>query len=291
MWKYLIAIQEWLSPSIGGGGDNGGNQSTTTTVTPWAGVQPSITNYLNRAESIYKTPFQFNQGDTIAPFSPEQQYALSGTTQRALQGSPNNLAAQGNNFGTLTGQYMSPDSNPWLKANVDTALDDVQTRVNSQFNNNNFGSSAHQETLARNLGQTAAGLYGDNYQQERGRQMQASALAPSLAETDYRDMQALAGVGDTRRGLAQDYLNQANSTVNSYYGYPQQKLDNFGRAVQTGMGVGSNSTSTSPNPYQSNPIAGAIGGGLAGYSLGSQIGSIGGPWGAVGGAVLGGLLG
>jgi hypothetical protein len=174
---------------------------------------------------------------------------------------------------------------------VDTALGDVQSRVNSQFNNNNFGSSAHQETLTRNLGQVASGMYGDNYQQERGRQLQASALAPTLAETDYRDLQALASVGDTRRGLAQDYLNQANGLFGNYVGYPQQQLDNYGRAVGVGMGVGSNQSTSSPNPYQSNPIAGAIGGGLAGYSLGSQIGSIGGPWGAVGGALLGGLLG
>ena len=281
---------------MGGGGKGGGGgstQSQTTTVTPWSGVQPYITNYLSRAQGVSNTPFQFNQGDQIAPLSPEQQYGLSGTTQRAIQGSPNNLAAQGNNFGTLTGQYMSPDSNPWLKQTVDQALGDVQSRVNSQFNNNNFGSSAHQETLTRNLGDTAANLYGNNYQQERGRQLQASALAPTLAETDYRDLQALTGVGDVRRGLAQDYLNQANGLFNNYTGYPQQQLDNYGRAVQLGMGGGSTSTSSAPNPYQSNPIAGAIGGGLTGYGLASQFPGLGitGPWGAVGGAVLGGLRG
>jgi hypothetical protein len=278
---------------MGGGGKGGGGgskQTQTTTVTPWAGVQPYITDYLGRAQGQSNVPFQFNQGDQIAPLSPEQQYGLSGTTARAIQGSPNNLAAQGNNFNTLTGAYMSPDSNPWLKQNVDTALGDVQSRVNSQFNNNNFGSSAHQETLTRNLGQTAAGMYGSNYDQERGRQMQASALAPTLAETDYRDLQALTGVGDVRRGLAQDYLNQANGLFNNATGYNQQQLDNYGRAVGLGMGVGSNQTSTSPNPYQSSPIAGAIGGGMAGYSLGPMLG-LGGPVSAGIGAVLGGLLG
>jgi hypothetical protein len=270
----------------GGGGDT---QSQTTSVTPWAGVQPYITNYLERASNQSRVPFQFNQGDQIAPLSPEQQYGLSGTTARAIQGSQNNLAAQGNNYNTLMGGYMSPDSNPWLKSTVDTALGDVQSRVNSQFNNNNFGSSAHQETLTRNLGQTANDIYSGNYQQERGRQMQASALAPTLAETDYRDLQALTGVGDVRRGLAQDYLNQTNGLFNNYTNYPQTQLDNFGRAVQLGMGGGSTSTSTAPNPYQSNPIAGAIGGGMAGYSLAPMLG-MGGGMGALVGAGLG-LLG
>ena len=277
--------------SLGGGG--GSEQSQTTTVTPWSGVQPYITDYLKQAQGQNKTPFQFNAGDQIAPFSPEQQYGLAGTTQRAIQGSPVNLAAQNNAYGTLQGDYMSPDSNPWLKQNVGQAMDDVQTRVNSQFNNSNFGGSAHQELMTRNLGSTAAGMYGDNYQQERGRQMQAQALAPGLAETDYRDMQALMGVGDVRRGLSQDYLNQANNLFTNNVQYPQQQLDAYGRAVGLGMGVGSNQTSTGPNPYQSSPIAGAIGGGLAGYGMASagQLGSITGPWGAVGGALLGGLFG
>ena len=278
---------------MGGGKGGGGGSSTqqqTTKVEPWSGVQPYITDYLRQAQSQNKTPFQFNAGDQIAPLSPEQQYGLAGTTQRAISGSPVNLAAQQNAYDTMTGGYMSPDSNPWLKQTVDTALGDVQSRVNSQFNNSNFGGSAHQELMTRNLGSTAAGMYGDNYQQERGRQMQAQALAPGLAETDYRDMQALMGVGDVRRGLSQDYLNQANSLFNQNVNYPQQQLDNYGRAVGLGMGVGSNQTSTAPNPYQSSPIAGAIGGGVAGYGLAPALG-FSGPVGAIGGALLGGLFG
>jgi hypothetical protein len=277
--------------SLGGGG--GQDVQQTTSVEPWSGVQPHITNYLKQAKNQFNTPFQFNQGDQISPLAPEQQYGLAGTTQRAIQGSPVNLAAQQNAYGTLQGDYMSPDSNPWLKQNVDTALGDVSSRINSQFNNPNFGGTAHQELMTRNLAQTAAGMYGDNYQQERGRQMQAQAMAPTLAETDYRDMQALMGVGDVRRGLSQDYLNQANNLFTNNVNYPQQQLDAYGRAVGLGMGVGSNQTSTGPNPYQSSPIAGAIGGGLAGYGMASagQLGSITGPWGAVGGALLGGLFG
>lgn len=268
--------------SKGGGG--GSKQSQNTTVTPWYGVQPYLKDYLRDSQTQANTPFQFNAGDQIAPFSPEQQYGLAATTQRAIQGSPVNMAAQNNAYGTLNGDYMSPDSNPWLRQNVDRALGDVQTRVNSQFNNSNFGGSVHQEVLGRSLGQTAAGMYGENYQQERGRQMQAQALAPGLAETDYRDMQALLGVGDARRGLSQDYLNQANGLFNQNVQYPQQQLDAYGRAIGVGMGVGSNQTTTGPNPNQSSPIAGAIGGAATGFSIG-------GTWGAAAGGILGGLFG
>lgn len=275
----------------GKGGGGGSTQSQTTRVEPWSGVQPYITDYLSRASAVSNRPFQYNPGDVISPLAPEQQYGLSATTQRAIQGSPVNLAAQTNAYNTLQGQYMSPESNPWLKQTVDTALGDVQSRVNSQFNRGaNFGGTAHQELLTRNLGQTAADIYGQNYQQERGRQLQTQALAPTLAETDYRDLQALTGVGDVRRGLSQDYLNLANQVYGNYLGYPQQQVDALGRAVQVGMGGGSTSTSTAPNPYQSNPIAGAIGGAATGYGLAPMLG-VSGPWGALGGAVLGGLLG
>lgn len=266
------------------GGGGGSSQTQSTTVTPWKGVQPHLTDYLKQSQTQQGTPFQFNAGDQIAPFSPEQQYGLAATTQRAIQGSPVNMAAQNNAYGTLQGDFMSPDSNPWLKQNVGRAMDDVQTRVNSQFNNANFGGTAHQEVLSRGLGETAAGMYGENYQQERGRQMQAQALAPGLAETDYRDMQALLGVGDARRGLSQDYLNQANGLFNQNVEYPQQQLDAYGRAIGLGMGVGSNQVSKSPNPNQSSPLAGAIGGAATGFSVG-------GPWGAAAGGILGGLFG
>jgi len=251
----------------GGGKGGGGDVESTTTNTPWAGVQPYITDYLKQAQGQNQTPFQFNEGDQIAPFSPEQQYGLGMTTQRAINGSPVMNAAQGNAYNTLQGNFISPDSNPWLKQNVDTALDDVTGRVNSQFGNNNFGGTAHQEVLGRNLSQTAGNMYGANYEQERGRQMSAMGMAPQMAESDYRDAQALLGVGDARQQLSQQYLDQANGLFNSNVQYPQQQLDRYGNAVSIGMGAGGTSTTSSPNPNQRSGIADLIGGGLSIASL------------------------
>lgn len=263
---------------MGGGG--GGQTQTVQKADPWTGVQPYLKDYLSQGQSQYNTPFKFNGGTQISPFSPEQQYGLAMTTQRAIQGSPVMNAAQGNAFDTLTGQYMNPDSNPWLKGTVDQALNDVTGRINSQFNNNNFGSSAHQELLSRSLGETAGNLYNQNYQQERARQQQMVGLSPTLAETDYRDAQALMGVGDARRGLAQDYLNQANTAYQNYLNYPQSQLDAYGNVIRTGMGAGGTTTTTGNDGYSANPIAGALGGAATGFSVG-------GPWGALIGAGLG----
>jgi len=245
----------------------GSKQTSTSSTTPWSGVQPYITDYLQKSQNAVNTPFQYNSADQIAPFSPEQQYGLSMQTQRAIQGSPVNAAAQGNITDTLNGAYLSPDSNPYLKANVDQALSDVTGRVNSQFGNANFGGSANQELLTRNLGATASGMYGQNYTTERGNQLQAAGMAPTLANTDYQDIQALQNVGAQRQGLSQQYLDQANNLFNANAGWGQQKLNNYGQAVGIGMGGGSNTTSTSPNPNQSNGLANLVGTGLSIYGM------------------------
>ena len=265
LWNWLPNLMGAFTfyKSPGGGGET---QQSTSSSEPWKGVQPYITDYLKRASTESNTPFQLNVGDQVAPFSPEQQYGLGMTTQRAINGSPLMNSAQGNAWDTINGKYMSPDSNPWLKENVNAAMNDVTGRVNSQFSNNNFGGSTNQEMLTRNLGDTAANLYGANYNNERTRQMTAMGMAPQMAETDYRDAQALLGVGDARQGLAQQYMNQANGLFDKYTAYPQQQVDNLGRAVSIGMGGGGTTTTTSPNPNQSNGIANLIGGGL---SLGS----------------------
>jgi hypothetical protein len=283
----MISLHNWL-PSLVESfmfykGGKGGGGSTTTSVQkadPWSGVQPYITDYLSRAQNVSNTPFQFNSGTQIAGFSPEQEQAMAMTTARAMSGSAVGNAAQQNATDTLNGDYLSPDSNPYLKGQWDQMAGDITSRVNSQFGGNNFGSSANQEMLTRNLTAGANDLYGNNYQQERQRQMTAQGMAPSLANMDYQDTQALAGVGDSRRQLSQDYLNQANTLYNNYINYPQQQLDNYGRAVSVGMGAGGTTTSTAPNPYQASPIAGALGGAATGYSLG-------GPWGAAAGGLLG----
>jgi len=245
----------------------GGSQTSTQKTEPWKGAQPYIKDYLQAGQQQFNTPFQYNPGDTVADFSPETQYGLAATTQRAINGSPVNLAAQNNAAMTLNGGFMSPDSNPWLKGAYDTAANDVTGRINSTFGNDNFGGTAHQETLQRGLGEVANTMYGGNYQQERGRQMSAMGMAPQLAETDYRDMQALLGVGDARRGLATEYMNAGNQLYQDFINDPQKKLDNYGNVVRTGMGGGSTTTSSQPNPNQSNGVANLIGTGLSIYGM------------------------
>jgi len=246
---------------MGGGG--GSTQKQTSTSEPWSGVQPYLTDLLKRGKNVTNQPFNFYNGDTIAPFSPEQEMGFNMTTQRALAGSPTLNAANQNLTSTLNGDYMSPGANPWLKGTVDQAMNDVQGRVNSQFGNSNFGSSAHQETLQRGLGQVANDIYGGNYQAERGRQVGSLGMAPGLASADYLDMQALQDVGQQRQNLANQYLGQAGNTFNQAAQFPYDQLQRYQGVVNSGTGQGGTTTSTSPNPNQSNGFANLLGTGLS----------------------------
>lgn len=275
--------------SLGSSPSSGGSTTTVQKADPWAGAQPYITDYLKTGQQVTSRPFEFYNGDTIAGFSPEQELGFNLTTQRALSGSPTLNAANNSITDTLNGNYLSPDSNPYFKGTVDQAMGDVQSRVNSQFNNSNFGGSAHQEVMSRSLGNVANDMYSNNYQNERSRQLQASTQAPSLAGADYMDAAQLQGVGAQRQGLAQSYMNDAKSTFDQAANFPYTQLNRYADVVRAGQGVGGTTTSTGTQQQASNPITGAVGGGLAGYGIASQLGMAN-PWLGAGLGAIGGLL-
>lgn len=301
----MISLHKWLDSLVesfnfyggGGGKGGGGGGSNTTTIQkadPWEGVQPYIKDYLAVGQQVTQRPYNFYNGDNVAGFAPEQEMGMRLGTQRALAGSPTLNAANNNITGTLNGNYLSPDSNPWLKGTVNQSLNDVQTRINSQFNNNNFGSSAHQETLQRGLADQANNLYGQNYANERNNQLQAATQAIGLAGADYQDANYLQGIGAQRQALANQYLGNSSTQFNNAANWPYDQLARYGDVVRAGQGVGGTTTTTAPNPNQSSPLAGALGGGLAGYGLANSgmLGAWGmsNPWLAAGGGALAGLL-
>jgi hypothetical protein len=275
------------------GGSSGGGGGTTTTVNktdPPDEVKPFLSPYVQRGFALSEKPFEQYGGQRIASMTPEQNLGLGFTTQRAMQGSPLMRETQNQSMQTARGDFLRPESNPYLRQNVQTAMGDVQSRVNSQFNRPGaFGGSAHQELLTRNLSDTAAQMYGANFANERTNQQRAMAFAPQLAETDYRDAQALLGVGDVYRENSQDLLNMAFEDFLTRQQYPYQQVNYAGDVLARSMGGGGTSTSTGPNPFRSNRAAGALGGAAAGAGLGSML-ALSNPA-TAGLAIGGGLLG
>jgi hypothetical protein len=283
-----------------GGGSGGGDSTSTTKMEPSAEVKPYLKPYLNQAWGVSQQPYQTYQGQRIANLDPSQYMSYGLTSAQALNGFQGQNDAMGVFQKTMQGDYMNPDSNPWLQANAQKAMSDITSAyragtkpaTDAAFSRAGaFGGSAWQQSVANNerqlgdaLGNAANQFYGQNYLNERNNQMQGLNMLPSLQNVGYTDAQKLAGAGDAMRQYQQDLLNTQYSDWQEYQNAPYRNLDFFGNALRATMGAGGSSSTTQSGGYKPSSFANALGGGMAGYALGN--GSLAG----AGLGALGGLL-
>jgi len=273
-------------------------QVTTKEIPEWA--QPAAKNLLDRGISLSNQPYQSYDGQRIAGMTGEQLNGLSMVRGRATYGSPEESAARQNFTDTMGGKYLGQGAaynqyadmnNPYLQGMVNQSMNDVSGRVNSQFNGNNYGTTAHQETLTRGLGEAANNAYGQAYNlqaqladananrqqsaysNERNNQLQMAGLLPQYGNIDYNNAQQLIGVGDIFRQEEQDNLNARYASWAEAQNQPYRQLDVLGNALGSAVNGQGNVSSTGyqSTPYTANKLASSIGGGLAGYGLGSAV--------------------
>jgi hypothetical protein len=288
--------------SVGGGSGGGGSAPTTTTSInksePPAYVQPYSEQLLTRAGQLSNAPYQAYTGQMIQPLNATQQQGLQMTIDRATQGSPLMNASNAELTKTASGAYLDPTTNPaWAsmaKGITDAYSKGTAAQTDAAFARAGaFGGSAYRDQTQTNqaaLGGALAGAAGNLYNDERLNQLRATQQAPQMATADYQNAQALLGAGDVYRQEGQDQLNQQYQQFLQQQQWPYQNLDVLANAIRTSMGGGGTSTTTAPNPYQSNRTAGALGGGLLGYGAGQMIGGSIAPYAGAGiGALAGGL--
>lgn len=282
------------------GGGSSSPQTTTQSTEPPAFLRPYLQHGAEQSRASYEQggPQQYG-GNTVVPFSQQTEQALGMQQQRALSGSPVNQAAQGYATRTLnatpTSQFGGA-SNPYLDQTFNRAADQVQNRIQSGFAGTGRNIEAGRAPAAQEMNDLATGIYGgayesernrmaDDLQQQQQRQFGMASLAPSLANQDYVDINALQGVGgqveDLTGRLMQDQAARFDFSQNA----PQVNLDNYLSRV-SGSFPGQSTTQTTPT-YR-NRTAGAVGGAMSGAAMGTQINP---GWGTLIGAIGGGLLG
>jgi hypothetical protein len=282
--------------------------SRTTTVTePPAFIQPYMQYGAQQSRGLYETGGpQYYGGNTVVPFSQQTENALGMTEQRAMNGSPVNTAAQDYATRTLntspTSQFGGA-SNPYLDATFNKAADSVQQRLGTQFAGSGRNLDASRAVNADELNNLATNIYGGAYEsernrmaqdieQQRSRQFGMAGLAPTLANQDYVDINALHGVGGQVEDLTGRLMEDQAARWDFSQNAPQMNLDNYIARI-TGAYPGQNATQTTPT--HRNRAAGAVGGiatgaGIAGGLTQAGMMTAGSPWGwALMGA--GGLLG
>lgn len=314
--------------------------ATTTNITePPAFLRDYYAALAQRGMNLGNLGFTGYDQQRVAPWNEQQNAASQMIQTRAMEGSPAmdqaqsffaNTLAGGNQVGPVqSGGTLTPGTNPYSGANpflensINQAMGDVGSRIDSKFNGNAFGGTAHQQTLARELGNIQSGMRMQDYSTQQGlaenavnrgmqagqfnignanamnqfnaglqgqnigRQQNMMSFAPTLAANDYADAQAMMGLGNQVQGQNQNIANANYEEFQRRQQYPGQQLSYMQAGLNPAASAFRNTTTNDPG-QGSNPMASMIGGGMAGYGVGNYFGN---PWlGAAVGAGAG-LLG
>lgn len=240
----------------------GGSKSQT--VTQKQEIPPFLQNQLQQvfgaAQDIQPAVFA---GERVAGFSPLETLSQQLTADRALAGDQTVDQARGLLSNTLAGNYLE---NPFLQNQIDNAISGAVNQATSQYAlGGRLGSGAFGTALGAGITGAAAPILANQYNAERGRQMQAAQMAPQLAAQDFIDLAALSGVGQQQRELSQaqiqaqrDFINELNAA----------QLSKFG-SLASAAGLTPSAMNTSSTQPGVSPLAGAAGGALTGAALGS----------------------
>ena len=262
------------------------NITTTSESEPSEYIRPYLDIAMDDAQTLYQSDVpNFFPEQTYVGFAPETETALDLARARATSGNPLLGSAQSEINSILSGDYLSPDTNPYSKALFDQMAGDVTSQIQSQYSKaGRLGSSANQETLARSLGELANNVYSDQYNRERANMVNATQLAPGLAQADYDDIQALASVGSERESMDMAQLQDAVARFDFEQQKPYLKLGQYLGA----LGANVPTTTVQTQPVYRNQGAGLLSGALSGAKIAGMVPGLDPMLATVGGGLLGG---
>ena len=190
----------------------------------------------------------------VAPLQDIQQRSISNIADFAGDESTKQMigAAGEDLTKTFRGDYLNPETNPYLRQTYDAAsraLTDeysgstAPTIMSEALRAKAFGSSAHQEyadrakyQLGQNLSDLATSIYGGNYSQERDRQLTAQQLMPAYQQSALFPQQAAFEASGTRQSQQQLEYDTALQNALRREDYPYATLDRLGGGLQTALG-------------------------------------------------------
>lgn len=223
--------------------------------------------FLDLARDVAATPYAPYSYQRVADMSPMQRWAVEGIGGLA-GGTPYTDAAGGMLTETLMGGGMNPYMGGVANRVVNDATRgyfDATGQVMDRFNTaGNWGGSAQMQALdrrneafARGLTDGLAPIYQSGYENERGRQMQAAGMVPSLYGAMGSGYQNALNAGGFEQMQMQRLLDSRFDDFNEWRNYPQQQLGILGNAFRgLGGGAGTVSTTNTPDPSRSSQALG-----------------------------------
>jgi hypothetical protein len=251
----------------------------STSSAPLPYVEPYLQDLLGRQQEVANTAYT-QSPNAVAGANPYLTAGWNATANRAMQGSPVMSAANQQMQGTIGGQYLNANSNPYLTGQIDAAQGDLARNFNlvnkpgwdtrmsraggynsgvAEMAGNDYGN------LAQNMGRIGSDMRFNAYNTERGYQQQAMGMAPQFAQQDYQDANALLNVGAQRQTFDQAGADQNLRWFQEAQAYPQNRLNDYARMI--GVGTGSGGTQQQPEPSTASSIAGGAMTGIGLYNL------------------------
>jgi hypothetical protein len=273
------------------GGSTPSNTSQTVTQQLPAYAQPYAEQLMSRSAGLSEKTYTPYQGQRIADLNASQQAGIGKTQQQATNGFQGQQDASNVYQQTVRGDFLNPESNPYLQKTFDTAAgrmaeaykNGTAATTDSQFGRAGaFGGSAWQQAQAGNerafgdsLANLATNTYGQNYNTERSNQLTAMNNAGQQQTLGYNDASKLIGAGDIQRSYQQDLLNQGYGDWQAAQNQPYANLDVLAKGLSGSIGNAGQTFTTGANPYQANNFANYLGGGLTAAGLGQSLGLFG----------------
>ncbi len=226
---------------------SGGSQKSSGTQhsQPWIGQQKFLREMYGMAQQAATGggPLEYYPGQTYAERDPAYARALGQTEAIArsddIPGYATDLWRD-----TAQGRYLSPESNPWLDATFNRASErvgeawnrNVLPTLESRFqgagraHSGAYGGAVSRasDVLGDQLEDLATSIYGQNYQQERGRQMHALQMAPQVQAQQYAPMEALREVGRERESYDQLRIDDLIARFEFARDEPYMRAERYG---------------------------------------------------------------
>ena len=267
-------------------------------------IKPYAQTGLAGAGTLYASGGpEFYPDATYVPFAMQTERGLGMLENRGTEGYTPRLSPQETSYGTLLddtlqGTYLSPTSNPYLKEMyeqasgdlTDTFTNTILPSLSAQFGRAGGANSQLQAQLATDaagklsdsLAKLQTGLYGQNYAQERGRQMQASQLVPQFSGLERQNIADQFRVGQAVEDKSREILQDEINRFNYYQTRPETNLQNYLRNISfnfpsqqtlptSGLATTLGSAATLGSLF--NEFAGDDSDGTAGY-IGTGLGAL-----------------
>lgn len=268
------------------------DSTSSTTNTPWGPAAPALTDMVSAAGAAYAaTP---KTGTYVDPNADQLNAWKSAESAASGMGVGVDQTRQ-LALDELSGKYLSPDSNPYIKGAVTAAIDPLQKALGQRIltlgdaaqQGGAFGGDRQQLMAGQAIGDfnrdamnTSANIYAQNYSNERNLQMGAPSLLHQADLLSLMPSQVLDATGQEKQA-------QAEAKLSSAVDAPWAGLDRYSQVLSTLTPYASqNSTShTEETAAKPGGLASLFGGALGGASAGAAFG----PWGALIGGGIGGL--